>query len=110
MEEKPSHGRALQLLEALSEVMARVGIAVTQGDLATLEGLLPMEESLLREIAEITLPEPLPKEVVSEIEALSAKVFQRNTENSILITEQLALINATVRALLGDRSAVDRLV
>lgn len=110
MEEQPSHGRALQLLEALSEVMAKVGIAVTQGDLAALEGLLPMEESLLREMGGITLPEPLPKEVVQEIEALSAKVFQRNTENSILITEQLALINATVKALLGDRSAVDRLV
>ncbi len=100
---------AIGLYEELSALLGEIQAAVVRADTERLSELVPRQEELLRRVGDLRLPETAPRELVQELERAAAGALRRNTENSILLREQLALIQVTMKAILGEGSAVNRL-
>lgn len=101
--------RAAQLYGELESLLREVGEAVVQGDVQRVADLVPQQEMLLRQIAEIPLSGSEDPDDLLQLQDAAARAMLQNTRNSILLREQLAFIQETMRALVGDRNAVDRL-
>ena len=100
---------AIDLYGQLSLLLGEIQAAVIQADTDALSELVPQQEELLRRIAELELPKAAPKDLASELERTAADALRRNTQNGVLLREQLALIQVTMKAILGEGGAVNRL-
>ena len=100
---------AIELYGQLSLLLGKIQAAVIQADTEALSELVPQQEELLQRVAELRLPKEAPRELAAELERSAAEALRRNTQNGVLLREQLGLIQVTMKAILGDGSAVNRL-
>ncbi len=100
---------AIGLYEDLSALLDQIKAAVIGADSETLSELVLRQEELLRRVADLRLPTSAAPELAQELERAAADALRRNTQNGILLREQLALIQVTMKAILGEGSAVNRL-
>lgn len=100
---------AIDLYGQLSLLLGEIQAAVIQADTEALSELVPQQEELLRRVAELKLPKEAPSELAAELERSAAEALRRNTQNGVLLREQLGLIQVTMKAILGGGSAVNRL-
>lgn len=100
---------AIGLYEELSALLGEIQATVVQADTEKLSELVPRQEELLRRVGELHLPETAPRDLAQELERAAADALRRNAQNGILLREQLALIQVTMKAILGEGSAVNRL-
>lgn len=100
---------ATDLYGELQVVLEELGQAVVRGDVERVSELVPHEEGLLRRISQIDLSMGADPGALAALEAIAERVMRQNTKNSILLNEQLQFIHETIRVLVGDRNAVDRL-
>ena len=97
------------LCTELETVLDALRQAVIRGDHEQVAELVPQEEALMRRLAGLRLPEGADPSAVLELRDAASRVTRLNTQNSILLREQLALIQETIRLLVGDGRAVDRM-
>lgn len=102
-------GAAIGLYGQLSQLLDEIKAAVIRADTEKLSELVPQQEELLRRVADLQLPGSAPRELAMELEQAAADALRRNTQNGVLLQEQLALIQVTMKAILGEGSAVNRL-
>ncbi len=100
---------AIGLYKELSALLDQIRDAIVGGDTEALSQFVPQQEELLRRAADLRLPESAPRELAEELERTAADALRRNTQNGILLREQLALIQVTIKAIVGEGSAVNRL-
>lgn len=100
---------ATDLYAQLEAVLEELSQAVVEGNVERVSELVPHEEALMRRIAGIDLAEGTDPSAVAALQAVAERVMRLNTKNSILLQEQLQFIHETIRVLVGDRNAVDRL-
>ncbi len=100
---------AIGLYEELSVLLDEIKAAVVGADTDRLSALVPQQEELLRRVGALRLPETAPDDQVQKLERVAADALWRNTQNGVLLREQLALIQVTMKAILGEGSAVNRL-
>jgi hypothetical protein len=100
---------AIGLYQELASLLGEIQAAVVRADTEKLAGLVPQQEELLRRVADLRLPSAAPRDLAAELERTAAEALRRNTQNSVLLREQLALIQVTMKAILGEGSAVNRL-
>ena len=103
--------RALGLLGRLRELLDGIEQAVVAGDGERVLALLPEQEEIQAQLAHMEFPPSaqVPAGLFRDLEQAVQAVQRRSTRNSVLLREQLALIQVTMRAILGDRQAVNRL-
>lgn len=99
----------LALYRSLADVLGEIQRCVMAADTARLADILPEQEELMRRAAAVELPQDVPPELAEELRHAAEDAVRRNTTNAVLLSEQLALIQATMKAILGERRAIDRL-
>lgn len=99
----------LTIYRDLSSLLAEIQTAVIAADTERLSELVPQQEELLRRAAALPLPSQVPDRLAEELSQAAAEAMRRNTTNAVLLSEQLGLIQETIKAILGDKRAVDRL-
>ena len=100
---------AIGLYQELSALLGDIQAAVVRADTETISELVPQQEEILRRVADLRLPDAAPREQALELERAAAEALRRNTHNAVLLREQLALIQVTMKAILGEGGAVNRL-
>ena len=100
---------AIGLYQELSALLGEIQAAVVRADTEALSEFVSRQEDLLRRVGELRLPETAPRDLALELERAAADALRRNTQNGVLLREQLALIQVTMKAILGEGSAVNRL-
>ncbi len=92
----------------LGEVLRQIQEAVMAADTEKLAELVPRQEELMRRTTRIRLPAEVSPELGRELQEAAEEAGRRNTTNAVLLTEQLALIQETMKAIIGEQRAIDR--
>jgi hypothetical protein len=101
--------RLLLTYRRLSELLGEIQQAVMAADTGRLSELVLQQEELMRQAADTPLPKEIPDRLAREIHDAAQEAARRNTTNAVLLSEQLALIQAIMKAILGKQRAIDRL-
>ena len=109
MSDEDSVRQAIGLYRRLSDLLDDIRVAVVKADTERLSELVPRQEEILRRVEELSLPQSASSELRQELERTAADALRRNTQNGVLLHEQLALIQVTMKAILGDGGALNRL-
>ncbi len=99
----------LTVYRSLVDVLGEIQQAVMAADTERLSELVAEQEDLMRRAAQTPLPETIPAPLAQELHDAAEEAGRRNTTNAVLLTEQLALIQETMKAILGEQRAIDRL-
>ncbi|MDA8345057.1 MAG: hypothetical protein M0Z66_06195 [Thermaerobacter sp.] len=99
----------VDLYHRLAALLGEIEQAVMLADTDRLSELVPQQEELMRRAAEMPLPSEAPPALVQQLEEAAGEAVRRNTTNAVLLSEQLALIQETMKAILGEQRAIDHL-
>lgn len=100
---------AVVLYQSISSVLGEIEQAVMAADTERLAELVAQQEELMRRALAVRLPKEAPPALADELRRAAEDAVRRNTTNAVLLSEQLALIQETIKAILGERRAVDHL-
>ena len=109
MSDEDSVRQAIGLYRRLSDLLDDIRVAVVRADTERLSDLVPLQEEILRQVDGLALPPGASPELAKELQEAAAAAVRRNTQNGILLQEQLALIQVTMKAILGEGGALNRL-
>jgi hypothetical protein len=99
----------VDLYRALGDVLTAIQEAIMAADTEKLSELVPLQEELMRRTTHIQLPAEVSPELGRELREAAEEAVRRNTTNAVLLSEQLALIQETMKAIIGEQRAINRL-
>ena len=99
----------ISLYGELAQLLGEIQQAVIAADTSRLSELVPRQEELMRRVDTVRIPASLDPALARELVEAAAEAMRRNTTNHVLLAEQLGLIQETMKAILGEQQAVNRL-